>query len=410
MNKIITCSKCLYDTSHPLGLEINDDGICSGCLIHREKDMLDWNQRWDDLEKLINQYRCKQQVKYDCIVPITGANDSYFIMHIVKNRLNLNPLVVTYNKYFNTPLGIRNISNLRTKFNVDILIQNINPISVKKVTKASLQSLGSIYWPCIAGQTVFPVQTSVRYKIPLIIWGAHQGLEQVGMFSHLHDVQMTRRYRKDHDLMGYEADDLLSTFNTLSEEDVCQFRYPSDSDLRNNSTIGIYLGNYVRWDPKAQHEQMVKFYGYESATFLRTFDTFDHVDCYNFMNLHDQIKYLKTGYSKVTDHATREIRHGRISRNQALSLVNFYESQPYNYDELFYNWLDVKKNSLDFVFNQFINKDYWIEVEPGKWIPKKKIPKKLSKPRLSQKITFHANSTINRQKKQEYITIGKGFP
>ena len=42
---------------------------------------------------------------------------------------------------------------------------------------------------------------------------------------------MTRRYRKDHDLMGMEADDMLNTFNTLSE-DTCVNRDPSDSDLR----------------------------------------------------------------------------------------------------------------------------------------------------------------------------------
>ena len=35
------CKKCLYDTNHPLGLTINEEGICSGCLIHDEKYNLD---------------------------------------------------------------------------------------------------------------------------------------------------------------------------------------------------------------------------------------------------------------------------------------------------------------------------------------------------------------------------------
>jgi N-acetyl sugar amidotransferase len=408
MNKLDTCKKCLYDINHPLGLELNEDGICSGCLIHEEKDSLDWDKRWDDLEKLVKPYRCKQKVKYDCIVPVTGANDSYFIMHLVKNKLNLNPLAVTYNKYFNTPLGIRNLANLRSKFDVDILIQNINPNVVKKVTKATLKHMGSIYWPCIAGQTVFPVQTSIRYKIPLIIWGAHQGLEQVGMFSHLHNVQMTRRYRKDHDLMGYEADDLLNTFNTLSEEDICQYRYPPDSDLRNNSTIGIYLGNYVRWDPKAQHEAMVKLYDYESARMDRTFDTFDHVDCYNFLHLHDHIKHLKTGYSKVADHASREIRHGRIYKKDAIKINSFYQSQPYRYDDLFCEWLGIKKDSLEFVLRNFINEEYWIEDSPGKFHKKDNINQYSRNTR--SKLKFIANSTLRRGKENKYITIGKGHP
>ena len=53
-----------------------------------------------------------------------------------------------------------------------------------------------MYWHSLAGSTVFPVQISVKYKIPLIIWGAHQGLEQVGMFSHYDDVEMTRGIEK----------------------------------------------------------------------------------------------------------------------------------------------------------------------------------------------------------------------
>lgn len=204
-----SCKRCLYTTRHPLGLTLDEEGICSGCRIHEEKDALDWAGRWKRLEDLVAPYRITNGKAYDCIVPVTGGNDSYFIVHLVKERLGLNPLLVTYNKYFNTPLGIRNLANLRIRFNCDIIYQNVNPESVKKITRTTLREIGSIYWPCIAGQTAFPVQTAVRYKIPLIIWGAHQGLEQVGMFSHEHEVEMSRRYRKDHDLMGYEADDLL---------------------------------------------------------------------------------------------------------------------------------------------------------------------------------------------------------
>ena len=91
----------------------------------------------------------------------------------------------------------------------------MNPKSVKKITKTTIRELGSIYWHVLAGQTAFPVQVAITHKIPLIIWGAHQGIEQVGMFSHLDEVEMTHRCRKEHDLMRFEADDLLSVFDTL---------------------------------------------------------------------------------------------------------------------------------------------------------------------------------------------------
>ena len=39
---------------------------------------------------------------------------------------------------------------------------NVNPNIVKKITKATLYKLGSMYWHSLAGSTVFPVQISVN--------------------------------------------------------------------------------------------------------------------------------------------------------------------------------------------------------------------------------------------------------
>lgn len=407
MDRPASCRRCLYTTAHPLGLTLDAEGICSGCRIHEEKDRLDWRARWQALEALVQPYRSASSKNYDCIVPVTGANDSYWVVHLVKERLRLNPLLVTYNKYFNTALGIRNIANLRIRFNCDILVQNVNPLSVKKITRTTLRQFGSIYWPCLAGQTVFPVQTAVRYGTPLIVWGAHQGLEQVGMFSHEHEVEMTRRYRKDHDLMGHEADDLLSTFDTLREEDIWQYRYPDDADLRRIGVRGIYLGNYVRWDPKAQHEKMIESYGYKSAPFARTFDTYDHVDCYNFMDLHDYLKLGKHGFSKVTDHACREIRHGRLSRVAGATLVRRYQDAPLRYVSNFCAWLGVDERALSFIINQHRNALFWSQGAPGRWTMNAAAEGAEIDARAPD---FIANGQLDNGEEDGYLTVGKGYP
>jgi len=347
-----TCKRCLYNTNHPLGLVLDADGICSGCRIHEEKDTLDWADRWQRLEQLVKPYRSRDSRNYDCIVPVSGAGDSFFIVHLVKERLGLKPLLVTYNRYYNTPLGIRNLAQLRRRFDCDILTQSVNPLSVKKIIRTTLRELGSFHWPVLAGQSVFPVQTAVSHRIPLIIWGAHQGLEQVGMFSHLQEVEMTRRYRKDHDLMGYEADDLLSFFDYLTEADLWQYRYPDEAALERVGVRGIYLGNFVRWDPWAQHQQMVKQAGYASARMNRTFDIYDHVDDWHYMDTHDIIKYHKHGYGRVVDQASREIRHGRISRQDAVSLVSAYQGNRPRHQSMLFTWLGLEKSGLDFLISQ----------------------------------------------------------
>ena len=411
MPEITHCRRCLYSKGQALGLTIDADGICSGCRVHEEKDSLNWSERWEKLVQIVKPYRTTGGTTYDCIVPVTGAQDSHWILHLVKERLGLNPLLVTYNKYFNTPLGIRNLANLRIRFDCDILIQNVNPVSVRKITRTTLRQFGSIYWPCLAGQTVFPVQTAVRYKIPLIIWGAHQGMEQVGMFSHEHEVEMTRRYRKDHDLMGHEADNLLSLFDILSEEDIWQYRYPDDSDLQAVGVRGVYLGNYVRWDPKAQHEQMVETHGYKGARFDRTFDTYDYVDCFNYMDLHDHLKMAKHGYSKVTDHAAREIRHGRLSRDEGLALVKAFQDAPTRHLGKFLEWLGIDETGLGFIINEHRNPKVWDETHPGRWVRREEpLAPDIDLSVVESRLAFKADSTLDYTGHDRYITIGKGHP
>lgn len=415
MFNIQFCKRCLYSTAHPLGLMLDEEGICSGCRMHEEKDRLNWDERWQRLESLVRPYRSVDGRNYDCIIPVTGAQDSYFIVYLVKKCLGLNPLLVTYNKYFNTPLGIRNLANLRVQFDCDILYQNVNPISVKKITRSTLRRFGSVYWPVLAGQTVFPVQTAVRYKVPLIIWGAHQGLEQVGMFSHEHEVEMTRRYRKDHDLMGHEADDLLSIFDILKEEDIWQYRYPDDHDLNAIGVRGIYLGNYVRWDPKAQHEKMMREYEYRTAAFNRTFDCYDYVDCFNYMDLHDLLKLHKHGYSKVTDHASREIRFGRVTRAEGLALVRRYEQAPLKYLNQFCEWLGVTPGALQFLLDQHRCPKFWSQKEPGKWefngwSTQQNCDEIIEGNAVELPVVFEANDTLEYDRNAKYITVGKGWP
>ena len=412
MKNIIYCKKCLYTSSHPFGITFDEKGICSGCQVHEEKNSLDWDNRLDELKNLTNKYKSKTKKNYDCIVPISGGSDSYFIVHIVKNILRLNPLLVCNNKYFNTEIGIKNLTNLRIKFDADILIQNLNINTVKKITKFTLSEFGNIYWPIIAGQTVYPVQMAIKYEIPLIIWGANQGLEQVGMYSHLHNVEMSRRYREDHDLFGNDAIEMKNIKSNLSENDIFNYLYPDDKLINKIGVRGIYLGNYIKWDPTKQHNLMVKKFNYRTMKFKRTFDVFDHVDCFNYMNVHDILKLYKHGYSKVTDHACREIRHGRLTKNNAIDLVKYYEKQKIIPPKHLADWLEIDLKSLNFIFNQFKNKKFWKQknIDNWKFNGLNDGQKKNNEPKYKKTIFsyFKSKNKHSDIPSSKYIIFGKG--
>lgn len=415
------CSRCFYTDNHPLNLTIDEEGVCSGCRVHEEKDQIDWSEKWQELIALTSQYKNKLGTNYDCIVPVSGARDSFFIVDLVKNKLGMNPLLVTYNKQYNTDVGIRNLAKLRMVFDCDIFTLSVNPQKLKKITRATIRKLGSIYWHCIAGQTVFPVQLAVKMKIPLIIWGAHQGVDQVGMFSHHHKVEMTRKYRKEHDLMGLEAEDLIDPKDELTEKDLFQFFYPNNEDIENVGVRGIYLNNYIRWDTKAQHEEMMSKYSYESALQTRTFDSYNDVDCFNYSDVHDYIKFVKHGYSKVYDHVAREIRLKRITREEGLELIKKYQHIPPKNLKQFLDWIGIKENAFYFLMDQHRNKKVWMRDDYFKWKLREDIltsqPSEMliNKARLitASEKEFSFTETPNKRpeyKDDKYIIIGKGYP
>lgn len=363
-----SCKRCLYTDMHPLNIVIGDDGLCSGCLIHEEKDQINWEVKKRELEEIFNYYRNKRGTNYDCIVPVTGGRDSYFIVHTVKNVFGMNPLLVTYNKHYNTAVGFRNLANLRVQFDCDIMTLTVDPAKVKKITRATLRRFGSIYWHCIAGQTVFPVQVAVKFKIPLIIWGAHQGIDQVGMFSHHNGVEMTRKYRKEHDLMGFEAEDLLDDeYDFIRENDILPFVYPDDKEIEQIGVRGIYLNNFIRWDSRSQHEEMIEKYSYETSPQTRTFDYYNDVDCWLYNDVHDYLKLIKQGFGKVVDHACREIRLGHLNRETALELVSKYMFREPVHLQKFLNWLGITRNAFDYIIDEHRNRTFWKRNNDWSW-------------------------------------------
>lgn len=361
------CKRCLYPENHPLHLTFDAEGICSGCRVHEEKDSLDWTERETHLRTLLDAYRNKSHNSYDCIIPVSGARDSHFIVDLMRNHYGMTPLLVSYNRHHNTQRGIRNLAYLRTLTDADIVQQMVQPQVIKRVIRETLHRMGSMYWPVLAGQTVLPVQMAVRLKIPLIIWGAHQGVDQVGMFSHLDEVEMTRKYRCEHDLMGFEAEDLVDGVEGLTENEMRPFTYPHDQEIERVGVRGLYLNNYIRWDTKAQHEKMLKIYNYETAAQQRTFDTYSDVDCIHYSGVHDYIKFAKWGYGKATDHASREIRLRRMSREEGIDHVRQYNDvAPADLPTLL-DWIGLSESDFHSCLDNFRDPRIWSRGSSNHW-------------------------------------------
>lgn len=415
---MIYCKRCLYPVNHPYGMVLDDHGVCMGCRIHEEKDSLDWGERFRMLERIVHTNAQRMGRKgFDCIVPVTGGGDSYFIVHTVKNVLGMNPLLVNYNAHYNTKVGVRNLANLATVFDCDIVTSTLSPDLLKRITRHTLKKYGSMYWQVLAGYLTFPVQVAVRFRIPLIIWGVQPWSEQTGMFSHLDEVEMTERCRKEHGLMGISAEDIVDSAAGVTRGDVQPFVYPYDSELETVGVRGLYLSNYIRWDAKRQHEAMIDTYGYESSVQQRTFNTYEDVHCFHSAGVHDYIKYLKYGYSKVTDHATREIRLKRMTREEGIAKVLEYSERSPADLPLFLDWAEMSEREfLDCVWNRRDGR-IWARDKSGEWVLRDRVDRHINDEgidavRLEKKEECHYRVTPTAEPQtpdNQYLLMGRGY-
>jgi N-acetyl sugar amidotransferase len=333
------CKKCLYPISHPFGLELHN-GVCSGCITHQEKDSIDWEQRREALTSILDACTNKKR-SYDCVVPVVGDAEDYYVLGLVLN-LGLSPLVVSVNDYFKNDIGWHNLHNLITYFDVDSVVFNPDFHVYKELIKTSLRKYDNILLPFHSLHTAFPVHVAYDRNIPLVIWGQNQSVEQVGKFSHLDSVEMSRWGRREHDLFNVDIDALIGNGAQVDTRSLNYYRYPDIKNLARRKIRGIYLSNFFRWDPLYQNSKSCQL-GFWPEPNSATFDPYERAGSSVYYGIHDLLKLKRTGYRKFDDHLAREIRHGRVDANKLIELKAEYSEAPVDIKP-FFKWLGVSES------------------------------------------------------------------
>lgn len=333
------CKRCLYPKHHPFGLELND-GICSGCITHEEKNAINWEGKHEVLLKIISNSKDKKQ-HYDCVVPVMGDAEDYYVLSLIL-ELGLAPLVVCVNDYFKNDIGWHNLHNLITHFDVDSVFFNPDFHVYQELIRTSLRKYDSILLPFHNLHTAFPVHVACDRNIPLVIWGQNQSVEQVGKFSHFDSVEMSRWCRREHDLFNVEINTLIGNGAQIDTRTLNYYTYPNLKRVTRRNVRGIYLSNFFRWDPLYQNSKSCQF-GFWPEPNSATFDPYERAGSSVYYNIHDLLKIKRTGYRKFDDHLAREIRHGRVDANKISELKGEYSDAPV-YIKPFFKWLGVTES------------------------------------------------------------------
>ncbi|MEJ7775857.1 MAG: N-acetyl sugar amidotransferase [Sphingomicrobium sp.] len=364
------CTRCTYPLI-AVNLLLDDEGVCGACRTEEEFQQLTpefWAERKRKFEEVIEEIRANSTSEYDCIVPVSGGKDSYFQTHVVAAEYGLKPLLVTYHGNNYLPEGDYNRDRMRHVFNADHIVMGPSVEVLKKLNRICFRKMGDMNWHAHCGIMTFPIQVAVRFKIPLMFWG--ETLWDIsGMYGPDDFVEFSARSRHEHALRGFEWHDMLNDpRDPLTEKDLAWAKYPSDAEILEVGVRGLYIGNFFKWDPNTHAKMMQELYGWKPSErpFERTYRTGSNLDDRYENGAHDLLKFIKFGYGRGSDHASKDIRTGYMTREQGVEIVRKYD---HVISQDLYYWLDYVDMSEDEFWvtaDTFRDPRVWW-IENGEW-------------------------------------------
>jgi N-acetyl sugar amidotransferase len=372
------CSRCVYSNVAATPLMFDENGVCSGCRVHDQKDSIDWSRRWQMLKELADEYRSDSN--YDIVIPVSGGKDSYFQTHVAVKELGLKPLLVTYHGNNYLPEGEYNLMRMREVFDCDHIIVRPSVDTLIKMNRIGLKLQGDMNWHAHCGIFTVPIQVAQRYKVPLMLWGEHGFADLGGMYGMDDFVEFTAKFRLEHALRGFDWDDFTDAGleklgrpelkEGLRAKDLLWAQYPSDDEIDEVGVRGIYLGNFVPWDANDHVKTVIKEYGWRAAEqpFERTYRTMSNLDDMHENGIHDYLKFVKLGYGRGSDHACKDIRAGIMTRAQGIEMVRKYDHvKPRRDLERWLKYVGMTEQEFDAVCDTFRDPRVW-RVENGAWV------------------------------------------
>jgi N-acetyl sugar amidotransferase len=364
------CRKCTVSNQRPR-ITFDEHGVCSACnYAEYKRKHVDWSEREKELMELCNRHR-KNNGEYDVIVPCSGGKDGSFVAHQLKYKYGMNPLTVTWAPLKATAIGRRNLDAFIAS-GFDNIIGTPNGRVTRQLTHLAFKHLGDPFQPFIYGQTNFPLHMAIKYNVALIMYGENGEVEYGG---NMKNAFRPDRDIEDHDLHYFSGlPPQFWTEHGVSDADLRPFKAPQYDEIIRNRTEIHFLGYYKFWDPQENFYYCTENTGFMPNT-ERSEGTYSKYasldDCID--GFHYYLAYIKFGIGRTTSDTAHEIRDGKITREEGVSLVNRYDGEfPGKYFSEFMEYCFITEAEFHNVIDSWRSDHLWYRVD-GAWALKTKI-------------------------------------
>jgi N-acetyl sugar amidotransferase len=294
---------------------------------------------------------------YDCIIPVSGGKDSTW--QVVKClEYGLRPLAVTWKPPGRTALGTRNLANL-IHLGVDHLDFSVNPGVEKKFMYETLKRAGSPAIPMHLALFNLPLTVAVKFGIPLVVWGENSAFEygaedDEGQGFRL-DGKWLRRYGAT---QGTSARDWVS--EDLSARELLPYFGPDEEELERRGVLAVFLGYYFPWDPVTSLK-VAQAHGFQVREAGPKTGYYNYADIDDdFISIHHYLKWYKFGFTRSFDNLSLEIRHGRLSRPEAIKILQQRgDERPSQDIDRFCRFTGITPEHFEALVERFRNPGFW---------------------------------------------------
>ena len=229
-------------------------------------------------------------------------------------------MAVTFSHNWFSKIGRNNLKNMTERLSVDLIEFTPNRNLVNKLAKKSLNLIGDSCWHCHTGVDAFPLQASVKFNIPLIVYGESIA-EHSGKATYLDNPDYSIDYFLKYSSM-VTVKDILD--KDISKKDLNLFEWPSKKDLVKTKTTRLHLADFIFWDAERQSEFVRDYLGWEEDHVEGTYKKYKSVECI-MPGVHDYSKYLKRGFGRGTDFGSMDARAGIVTTVEAKKLAKKYD-------------------------------------------------------------------------------------
>lgn len=281
--EIKKCKKCGFILgTRPNLKDVN--GVCSACINHEKRKKVNFEERQKWLTNYISEN--KSNLKYDCLVAVSGGKDSTTIIRKLFENHGVNKILLVNitEEFSHTRVGKENLENLIYRWDCDLITYRINPKELAENMKDGLEKyLNPLKW----------LEEEI-YRIPLYIARSF-GIKLV--------------------FYGENAE-----YEYGSSEELEIFHRVSDNNLR-----VIYMGAIYPYEANTWYE-MAQEVGFRDLNYYNEWQRFGQIENYSQIdsvgyNMGVWTKFPKFGFQRVSDMACRFVRVGLLTKEQAELLI-----------------------------------------------------------------------------------------